>query len=96
MINNHEVFFDYDGQRVRHVQRNDMSKRKQKLGKWIEEYYVGEQKMEFEYPIRGYENKEDLLSFLKGAKLELVDVVHDYNNKKISDPGWVEYVLEKK
>jgi SAM-dependent methyltransferase len=94
-INNQEDHFEYEGQRIRYVAKNDASKRKQKRGVWIDEYHIGDQKIQFEYPIRVYENKEDLLPFLAGTDLVIVDIVQDYRNKNISDPGWVEYVLQK-
>lgn len=87
--------FKYEDSIITHTTRIDLSKRKDKEGIWCDEYAYDNEKMIYKYHTRIYENSDCLLPYLKDTNLKLKEVIIDYNNKNISDPGWVEFVLIK-
>ena len=81
---------------VTHFSKCDLSKRKEKIGIWIDEYHYDSKQDIYSYPVRIYETRDCLKPFLKGTDLVLKNIIQNYDCPDISDPGWIEFVLEKK
>ena len=74
----------------------NLEDRPNKKGVWIDNYADSQDhQFSFEYPVRIYEDENDLIPFLKNTNLSLKDIVFDYNNKDCEEGGWVEYILTK-
>lgn len=80
---------------VTHISKCDLSKRNDKIGIWIDEYHFNSKKEIYSYPVRIYETNDCLAPFLKGTGLKIKRIIHNYDCSDISDPGWIEFVLEK-
>lgn len=62
---------------------------------WIDNFYLNETIVKFEYPVRVYNDPSEVVRFLGQHQLELVDVILDYNETSLKGSGWVEYVIKK-
>lgn len=90
-----KINFEYQGKKIELLEKYDLSKREEKKGIWIDEYYIDNGVMKFEYPTTLYETVDCLTQYLKGTKLEVFDVIENYRKPNIS-PGWIEFLLRKK
>jgi hypothetical protein len=88
--------FDYKGQTINYVPSWDLSKKSEKIGKWVDIYKIGEQELTHDYTVRVYEDESDLLPFLDRAGLKLVDTVKEFNLEEIMEPGWIDYIVALK
>jgi SAM-dependent methyltransferase len=86
--------FEHDGRMVKYTPSFDLSDRKNQRGIWKDMYEVDGKQFEHEYRVRIYENDSELEKMFSHTKFKIIDVIHDYNNPKIVEPGWIEYVLE--
>ena len=63
---------------------------------WIDSYEIEGRKILHKYNLKLYKTAKDLLPFLDKAGLKLTSEVHNFNKQVISEPGWIDYILEKK
>lgn len=91
-----------DSQKIYFKSSFDLSKAKEGYGIWYDEYEFEKsdqsEKLKCTYPVRIYENVEDLIPLYNHTNLELVDLVENFGLDKemISEPGWIDYVFKKK
>jgi len=71
----------------------DLSKRSEKKAIWRDVYSLQGKSIKHEYPVRIFENDNDLIKFLEPAKLRIIDKVVDFNNPEVSEPGWIDFIL---
>ncbi len=87
--------FEYEGRTVNYIPAYDLKERKNQRGIWKDKYQVDGEEFEHEYRVRIYENASDLEKMITHTKLKIVNEIRDYNNPKIVEPGWIEYILER-
>ena len=75
----------------------DLSQANENKGIWIDEYENKENNiyLKHEYPVRLYQDDQNIERFIKGIKFSFVDKIFNYQKQNINDPGWIEYVFEK-
>lgn len=88
--------FQFNGKEVQYIPSFDLSKLEQNIGVWIDQEKGDGIDSRVEYTTRIYQNQDSLLKFLGGTKLTLMDTIKNYNKTDILEPGWIEYVFEKK
>jgi hypothetical protein len=86
--------FVLDNQNVQYRPMFDLSSRKEKRAIWTDIYSFENEEVKHSYPVRIYESDGDLEFLLTGTGLKLSKKIMDYNLNNISEPGWVEYILE--
>lgn len=88
--------FEHNGNVIKYQPYYDLSEIDKGRGVWVDEYYEENGvKHRYEYPVRVYQRTEDLQPFIKDAGLKLVEVIYDYNEPNLPEPGWIEFVLKK-
>jgi len=90
--------FEFMGKKVDYLSSFNLSKRYTKrIGIWIDKFYIEDQLFEHKYTTRVYEYEKELLPYLKKNQLRLDDVVNNFNKSEneITEPGWIDFVLEK-
>jgi hypothetical protein len=91
-----ESQFILDNQQITCIHDCDLSKRySDNIGVWIDRYKHNDETKTFSYVTRVYETPKDLIPFAENAGLKLSDVVVDFNNPNISEPGWIDFIFEK-
>jgi hypothetical protein len=95
-VSENESSFIHNEEQITHVSSFDLSNRSQQLGIWIDKYYHKSKVESYSYPVRIYETEKCLSVFLKHTNLTLKNIILNYNVPNISDPGWVEFILQKK
>lgn len=94
--------FNINDVKIKYYSTHDLSRIKERQVVWIDNYETEQNgkiiKEQCTYPLRAYNDANEVQSFIKHTQLILVDEIHDYGltRDKISDPGWVEYVFKKK
>jgi SAM-dependent methyltransferase len=91
--------FSYGDQTIHYQPRFDLSKAETDgQGLWIDEYssqngWMGTCK----YPTRVYRDAAELRVFFSHTKLELIREVREFGMEpnQVSEPGWIDYVLQK-
>lgn len=94
-----EQFFEYHGKKILYKPSYDLSHIKDGFGIWIDEYFKENSTTSFcrfEYPVRVYKTNEKLVLFLERSRLELVETIKDYKNEKISELGWIDFIVKKR
>ena len=86
--------FDFKGNQVEYTPSFNLENRLAKRGVWRDLYKVGNEEFDHEYNVRIYEDASDLEVMLTHTKLKIIKEIKNYNNPKILEPGWIEYVLE--
>lgn len=86
--------FKYEGDIVKYHSDFDLSKRASKSGIWEDIYEFKGNTYKHNYNVRIYENKDDLKKLIAHTKLKIVDEIKNYNDKRIMEEGWTEYVLK--
>jgi hypothetical protein len=86
--------FEHEGRTVDYIPAYDLKERQNQRGVWKDKYQVDGETFEHEYKVRIYENASDLEKMITHTKLNVVNEIRDYNNPKIVEPGWIEYILE--
>ena len=86
--------FEHEGRVVDYIPTYDLEQRNNQRGIWKDKYQVDGEEFEHEYKVRIYENASDLEKMISHTKLKIVNQIRDYNNPKIVEPGWIEYILE--
>ncbi len=80
--------FLFNNKEVKYFPEYNLSKRSDKIGIWRDRYVIENETEIHEYPVRIFENRNDLEPFVKKADLRIVGIIENYNNPKISEPGW--------
>jgi hypothetical protein len=86
--------FSHQGQDIKYHSKCDLTQRQQKKGIWEDIYELNNEVIKHDYNLRIYEDQNDIEKMLQNTKLEIIAVIKNYNNKEISEEGWVEYVLK--
>jgi len=88
--------FEYEGVMIDYVPSFDLSMREtDRTGIWIDSFHYGEQTIVHEYKTKVYETPKDVEKYLDGTSLTLINVVHDFNQKEVEEPGWQDFIFEK-
>ena len=66
-----------------------------KRGVWIDHYSIDNKKYAYRYPTRVYESGKDLAPYLDGTGLRLVDSIENFGRNNVTEPGWIDFILEK-
>ena len=82
-----------NGRLVSYEPSFDLRGRNAKRAVWRDKYVFDSKTIEHEYPVRIFETDDDLLPFLDAANLRIVQKIRDFNNPKVSEPGWVDYLI---
>lgn len=88
--------FIHNGIAVSYKPSFDLSLADQARGLWIDEYTTDTFSSRCEYPTRIYRDRLDLHTLFKHTSLELIEEVHEFNESNVSEPGWIDYVFQKK
>jgi hypothetical protein len=86
--------FNYNGEIVKYHSTFDLSDRGNKNGVWIDNYKIGDRHSNYRYDLRIYEDENDLKKMIAHTNLCLIKEVKNYNNTKIMEEGWIEYILQ--
>lgn len=86
--------FNCEGELVKYYSNYDLSNRNNKEGIWEDIYEHKENKYHHRYNVRIYEDKADLNKMIAHTKLRLVDEIKNYNDIRIAEEGWIEYILQ--
>jgi hypothetical protein len=86
--------FEHEGRTINYVPTFDLAEREKHRGIWKDKYQVDGEEFEHEYKVRIYENASDINEMISHTKLKIINIIRDYNNPKIVEPGWIEYILE--
>lgn len=88
--------FEFKGHKIYYQPQFDLSKLTNGNGTWIDVYELEtNHTLRCEYPLRIYRNDDDLLQYTQNTNLVLVDKVINFNETKVSEPGWIDYVFQK-
>lgn len=80
---------------IHYVPSYDLSLRSDRKGIWTDHYKAQNLDLKHKYEVRVYESFDDLVSFLSGTSLKLVDEIHNFNRDEVMEPGWIDFILEK-
>ncbi|MDG9668701.1 hypothetical protein ONV78_13240 [Hahella sp. CR1] len=87
--------FELNGQRVNYIPAFDLSRRNENQGIWTDIYSVDEGARECSLSVRIVEDERDLLPFLEGLNLTLIQRVENFNRDNVVEPGWIDFIFEK-
>ena len=87
--------FNCDGDVVKYHSDFNLSNREQKKGIWEDIYEFRGRIYNHKYNVRVYENRDDLNKIMAHTRLRIVDEIKNYNDKRIVEEGWTEYVLQR-
>ena len=88
--------FDFEGDRIDYEPGFDLSEKDESgTGVWIDTFFAGEVKTQHKYVTKIYESSNDIEKAMAHTSLELREVVTDFNNENVEEPGWIDYVLER-
>lgn len=89
-------------EKVNYQSTFDLSRKNLGYATWIDLYEFPEssqkQSLKYEYPVRVYNNANDLRTFYSHTSLQLIDAIENFGLKRnqISEPGWIDYIFIKK
>ena len=86
--------FDFGGRKIKYVPKWDLGQRGQGLGTWIDEYHDQGRIVTHRYDVRLHEDPKALDSLLRSSGLRLTSVTKDFNQAQVSEPGWVDYIVQ--
>lgn len=90
----YEEIFKFNGKDVLYKPTCDLSTQEEKIGTWVDRYFLNFQVFDYAFKTKLYDSIEQLLPFIQNTKLRIVETIKDYRKSDIF-PGWIEFVLKK-
>lgn len=87
--------FTFEDQKIAYIPKWDLSERRQGFGTWIDEYHFGRRVVQHTYRVKLHEDPRILETSLAPAGLKLHSIVRDFQRKSVSEPGWIDFIVEK-
>lgn len=88
--------FDFEGKEIEYFPDYDLSAKDAGRGRWTDRYKGDGIDFQHDYDVRVYNSSKDLLPFLEHTDLVLVEEVQNFRCSQVMEPGWVDFILEKR